>query len=185
MHFTQRRSKIKSVILHRQEAQQPMFFRLYTVAGTALLCSISAHGCSCDPLSAKEALAESEVVFLGKVIEIKHLNRFPRKTNEETIVTFRVDAVWKGRTGRTAKVAATAQPLMCDGYQFRADTMYVVYAIRQRTTEWDDLLQKNRSRLGLELNDQSVVYGIRNCAPRITPDVSRESSLLGPRSSTA
>ncbi len=172
-----------------------MFSRLYTLAGLAVLFSRLSHSCSCAPLSAQEALVKSEVVFLGKVIEIKHLNPIghndssgptlvPRSTNDETIVTFRVDAVWKGRPGQTAKVAATAHPWICDGYQFKTDTAYVVYAIRQPTTDWDDLLQKNRSLLGLQLNVRSVLYGIRTCAPRITPDVSRESSLLGPSTSS-
>jgi hypothetical protein len=105
----------------------------------------SLAACECAELFKRQAFKYAAVVFRGRVTKIDHMNpiepprgtdgavklaSIPRSRDDHTLVTFQVTASWKGPVTRTLEIFATARPSMCDGYKFKEDTEYVVYATR-------------------------------------------------------
>src|SRR5690242_1120123 len=104
------------------------------------------YACECAELKFGDALKYAAVVFRGTVVRIDHLNpiqpldagndkqngialvAIPRNVDDQALMTFKVTAAWKGSVTETMKVFAVARPSMCDGYRFRPNVEYVVYA---------------------------------------------------------
>jgi hypothetical protein len=117
---------------------------LTTMAASALLHPVIA--CSCIPQdSATHALNESALVFSGKVIDIKYLDKHDDEHIEPAIVvTFNVYKYWKGLPGTKVKIHTVYNKFSCDGYNFEEGEEYLVYAFKQESKKnfWEWLLNK-------------------------------------------
>lgn len=89
-----------------------------------------AFACQCtmlpDGMDAERALADSEAVFSGEVVEIDQPSHFKSSADLETD-TFRVSEVWKGPEQRTLEVHTALMGASC-GYPFKEGQEYLVYA---------------------------------------------------------
>jgi hypothetical protein len=94
--------------------------------GVFLLSPQCAYACSCsmDPgsIDAERALADSEAVLSGEVVEIE-------RDSQTLKVTLRASEVWKGPQRETLEVSTPTQGSAC-GYAFKEGQEYLVYANR-------------------------------------------------------
>ena len=92
--------------------------------GVFLLSPQCAYACTCsmDPgsIDAERALADSEAVFSGEVVEIE-------KDLQTSKVTLRASEVWKGPQRETLEVSTPRYGMSC-GYPFKEGQEYLVYA---------------------------------------------------------
>lgn len=82
----------------------------------------SAHACSCaPPPPPKKALEGSTAVFSGKCISVEI-------KDQQKIVTFEVDRVWKGDIGKTITITTAVHGATCGyGFTTKGDGTYLVY----------------------------------------------------------
>ena len=89
-----------------------------------------ASACQCtmppDGRDAERALADSEAVFSGEVVEVYPSDPWKSTATIETD-TFRVSEVWKGPEQRTLEVHTALFGASC-GYPFKEGEEYLVYA---------------------------------------------------------
>ena len=72
---------------------------------------------------------------------------------------------WPGSATETMRVFAVARPSMCDGYRFRANVEYVVYASKNLNQSWE----------ALQLYKQDAfIFDVAECPLRIRTDVAKE-----------
>ena len=102
----------------------PMPTLIIALAAGILMLANQAYACSCDgERTVKEQLRSADAVFVGRVIE----------QSKTGLTTFHVAAVWKGNTGKTAKLRTLEVQKdfiiysTCD-YQFVLNEEYLVYA---------------------------------------------------------
>ena len=99
----------------------------------AVLASHVANACSCAaPPPPKEALAQADAVFVGKVTEVKEDGKFT------VAATIEVESAWKGIKGKTAIVHTASQGSLC-GFSFQVGKSYVIC-----TREWPVRRAKQR-----------------------------------------
>jgi hypothetical protein len=97
----------------------------------ALVAPSPAEACSCTPTTPKQAFAQADAVFLGRVraIESKPEPRADGGTRESLQVRVEVLTTWKGRTGDEVLIVLGGDP--CP-YAFRTYDFigedYVIYA---------------------------------------------------------
>ena len=92
----------------------------------------NAFACSCMPASVEGALSGSDAVFAGKVTKIQYLDD-PQQASPEprTIVTFDVSQWWKGSNEKQAVLHTVHNTFTCNGYWFKDNEEYLVYASKQ------------------------------------------------------
>lgn len=99
---------------------------LWLFAGTG-----QTHACSCvEPGPPAEALAESTIVFAGKVISIRGLETRVEgtwSTMDPVTIELHVSAVWKGSVQETMFVTTVRSEASC-GFTFTEGREYVVYS---------------------------------------------------------
>lgn len=89
-----------------------------------------AYACSCiAPDSPRKEMEKFDAVFSGKIakIEERHPSAPMYSSADPVIVTFDVDAVWKGPQDKTITIH-TAQSSASCGYEFEDNQTYIVYA---------------------------------------------------------
>ena len=89
-----------------------------------------AHACSCASSgSPKEAMAEADAVFFGRVTAKTVLSRHDGSLSSADPVTVEFDVirVWKGPAQETVTVETERMGISC-GYEFREGRRYIVYA---------------------------------------------------------
>jgi hypothetical protein len=95
-----------------------------------LLPAHCAYACQCtmlpEGMDVERALADSEAVFSGEVVEIDPPSPWKSSATIETD-TFRVSQVWKGSEQRTLEVHTALFGASC-GYPFKEGQEYLVYA---------------------------------------------------------
>ena len=146
------------------------------------------YACECAESKFGDALKYAAVVFRGTVVRIDHLNpiqppdagndkqdgvalvAIPRNVDDQTLITFKAIAGWKGSVTETMKVFAIAQPSMCDGYRFRPNVEYVVYASKNLNQNWEELQPFKQG---------AFIYDVAECPLRIRTDVAMEVRRLG------
>ncbi|MFA6106919.1 MAG: hypothetical protein WC745_04600 [Patescibacteria group bacterium] len=98
----------------------------------ALFCPSSVFACECAPASIDSALSNSDAVFAGKVSKIEYLDN-PEQISPEprTVVTFDVSQWWKGSDEKQAVLHTVHNTFTCNGYWFKDNEEYLVYASRQ------------------------------------------------------
>ncbi len=109
--------------------------------------SLTAHpepsyACSCIEPSPSEMLAESDVVFIGRVVSVSEagsLNSWDLFQTE-----FYVSAFWKGPVHQTMYIRSQAHGASC-GYQFNKGVEYLVYAYYSDYADglWTGLCSRN------------------------------------------
>jgi hypothetical protein len=138
--------------------------------------TVSASACECRTIPPAEALQKSAVVFHGVVIQIEHLHaleapdpvtgksrRWIPELDDLIVVTFKVDASWKGRVTPIMKVYSVVRPSMCDGYEFSIAKEYLVYAVGPPNSE--HIAPEERDVVNRFKKEP--VYGIPACPPPI------------------
>ncbi|MBX6751268.1 MAG: hypothetical protein IRY85_16655 [Micromonosporaceae bacterium] len=102
----------------------------------ALLPSTPACACSCGALSAEEAVARADVVFVGVAVEVTVPWRGPLSSSGDPVtVTFDVSTVYKGDVPANARVRTVRDSATC-GYPFVAGQRYLVHADRRTDGTW-------------------------------------------------
>ncbi len=150
-----------------------------------------AIACECVHLSQGESRAEADVVFRGRALSIRVLSSEFRgragvvqpsitQLAAHQVVEFLVDAVWKGKVEWKARVFVTSHPHMCDGYEFRLGSDYVIYIGRLPLLP-ESYLDRLRARVGLTVDPLSNTdtFDMPNCPLRIRFVVAAESNPLG------
>ena len=158
------------------------------IVAFAALQSPALYACECAEPEFRSALKYASVVFRGTVVQIDHLNpiqppdagndkqdgvapvAIPRDVDDQTLITFKVTAGWKGSVTETMKVFAVARPSMCDGYRFRQNVEYVVYASTNLDQNWEALQPFKQA---------AFIYDVADCPLRIRTDVATEVRRLG------
>jgi len=149
----------------------------------AIFVSCSCLGCTCVSLAPKAALATSYVVFHGRVKTLEHLRKSQQvdkqtgnpeiwipEFNDLTLVTFDMDASWKGPTSSVMKIFSVARPRMCDGFSFVLGEEYTVFA--NLLTE---VVPQIRDR-----EDSTKIYDVGFCpGPMIPGPVNKAIAALG------
>ena len=99
-----------------------------------------AHACYCgDSGSPREAMAEADAVFFGKVVTIQAPGPRFRKgqlgisSADLVTVEFRVRRVWKGPIRDTLSVQTERSEISC-GFEFKEGREYIVYTWRGNRT---------------------------------------------------
>ena len=105
-----------------------------------LVGSGAVNACTCSRRSPERALEESAVVFHGHAVRVEHYATLEAKdprsgakrtwfpaTDDWVVVTFTVQAVWKGSAEREVQVLVLSRPSMCDGFEFSPGRGYLVY----------------------------------------------------------
>ncbi len=87
----------------------------------------SAYACSCASQTVEEAVASSDAVFEGRVVEIRKGADSGSVSTRTNTVRLRVVRSWKG-VGEEALTVRTATNGASCGYPFRANQSYLVYA---------------------------------------------------------
>ncbi len=119
----------------------------------------AAASCRCSPEDPATALYNSDVVFLGKVVDtlfvggMHYLDEdIPSIGNRQ--VTLQVSKVWKGSVGDTVNVLtedlAYSSPYTSCGYPFNPDTEYIVYASYSQGQLWTYLCSGTTMLQGAE-----------------------------------
>ena len=87
------------------------------------------HACTCIlPGSPVEELAESSVVFKGRVVSLRHYDVFGKwSSTDPTRVEFDVGAVWKGPLKSKIYLTTARIEASC-GYSFQKGVEYLVYS---------------------------------------------------------
>jgi hypothetical protein len=84
-----------------------------------------AAACSCaEPPPPNEALADSDAVFMGEVVETRTVGDGP---TGELIARMAVEEVWKGDVTETVEVRTGPDSAMC-GYHFTSGSRDLIYA---------------------------------------------------------
>jgi hypothetical protein len=82
-----------------------------------------ACACSCIYMTAKEHADSADVVFTGKVREV-------RETDDgKAVARFRVRIVYKGNVRREVRISTASQSAAC-GFPFHEGSRYTVFAYR-------------------------------------------------------
>jgi len=104
----------------------PLLVALAALTTFWILNADTVHGCSCAPIgSPLEAMGESTAVFAGRVVDIADFDH--RDYRNHSIVSFEVDAVWKGPVFESMWVSTHVNGATC-GFNFSEGEEYVVYA---------------------------------------------------------
>src|SRR6478672_6936226 len=148
------------------------------LAVLALTTANAGFAWDCRRIPPKEALQSSAVVFHGVAINIEHLRtmnapdpvtgqsrRWIPELDDLIVVTFQVDAFWKGPATPFLKVYSIARPSMCDGYEFSIAKESLVYAIGPPAP--DQLGPAEREVVARFKKEP--VYQIPTCPPPILP----------------
>lgn len=115
---------------------QVTFLFLFTLSILFFAIPSSGYACSCVPQGpVKEALAQADAVFAGKVTEI-----VKPKPNAQGIissadpvqVTFDVSTSWKGVTTKQVTIKTALDSASC-GFAFEAGKEYLVYSNKDET----------------------------------------------------
>ena len=89
--------------------------------------------CSCASFSVREKFRHSDVVFLGKVVEMtpfEPTKDFPLAIH---LVRFEVEKSWKGDVGREVTAVADIDiPVMCGDLNLAVGESYLIYAPREK-----------------------------------------------------
>jgi len=117
-------------------------YSILIVVLSTLAFTTAAQACRCKrPPEPKQALEQASVVFAGKVIEIKQVNR-------QNHVTFEVLKIWKGEIGKKVTVATSISSAAC-GYSFtkQGDGTYMVYCNHSKKTKqiWTNICTRTRT----------------------------------------
>ena len=103
------------------------------------LASIPAHACSCRPMSQKQAIAASDVVFQGRVLSVY-------RDGNRLFATLSVMRPVKGKLRTQVEVGTNASSAAC-GYNFRKGQVVMVgahFSQNQYSTQACLMLSLNR-----------------------------------------
>ena len=93
----------------------------------------SASACSCIETSVADALAGADVVFIGRVVNIRLGN--PREpgvtsTADPVLIALDVSGYWKGPVSRVMTITTPRSEMSC-GFSFQRGLVYLVYAQKE------------------------------------------------------
>jgi len=98
------------------------------IAGLGVLVpSTPACACSCGSMSAEEAVARADAVFVGVAVDVNTPWRGPLVSSADPVtVTFDVGTVYKGDVPANARVQTVRDTASC-GYRFEEGQRYLVH----------------------------------------------------------
>jgi hypothetical protein len=124
-----------------------VFVALALAVGTS-----TSSACSCIPLGVKEDMANSRVVFRGRVKEIKRFPLRPESSRTRYAATFAASDFWKGNPVKEIVLHEFDPSTDCIGARFEVGKEYVVFAVSQEADDhklgesywygWLDVLPK-------------------------------------------
>lgn len=94
-----------------------------------IICAPLATACDKPVLAPATAFESADVVFRGKIENLRYLDN-PEQTKLEPkiIVTFLVSEVWKGKAEKNTIIHTTHNKSTCNGYVFQSGKEYLVYS---------------------------------------------------------
>jgi hypothetical protein len=106
-------------------------------AGVSVLVpSTPACACSCGSMSAEEAMARADAVFVGVVVDVVFPWQWPLASSADPVIaTFEVDAVYKGDVPVNVRVQTVRDSASC-GYPFEEGQRYLIHADQQTDGFW-------------------------------------------------
>ena len=109
---------------------------IFTLLVFILTSSHVAYACHKAHLNPREAFKEADIIFRGKVENLRYLDA-PNKTKTEPriIVTFRTSEIWKGTADNTLTLHTTHNKSTCNGYIFKVGEEYLVYSHYNRRAD--------------------------------------------------
>lgn len=113
-----------------------MIYRLFAVVLLVAATASAAEACKCrEKPPAKEALVQSDAVFLGKVTSVTEMGN-------EIVATFEVMQSWKGV--KESKIIVQSGTHSC-GFRFEMGKEYVVYGYNSEGKLSTNLCTRTRS----------------------------------------
>lgn len=95
----------------------------------SLLCSTTVFACDKAQLKPKDAFNEADIIFHGKIENLRYLDNLEKsKTESRIIVTFKVFESWKGAVDKTITIHTTHNKYSCNGFVFKTSEEYLVYS---------------------------------------------------------
>ena len=115
--------------------------KIFILIVTAFAFSSITFACDKTTLKPSEAFKEADIIFSGKVENLRYLDDPDQtKTDPRIIVTFSTIKVWKGTAEKTLTIHTTHNKFTCNGYVFKAGEEYLVYSHYNRRA--DNILAK-------------------------------------------
>jgi len=88
----------------------------------------TAFACDKPQLAPAAAFSSADVVFRGKVENLRYLdNPDDSKLEPRIQVIFKVDEFWKGKVEKTVTIHTTHNKSSCNGFVFKSGENYLVY----------------------------------------------------------
>jgi len=103
-----------------------------------LLVTFNLHVYACDTneISPEEAFKSADLVFSGKITNLKYLDDVEQtKVEPRIIVTFKTEQFWKGQKQKEVMLHTTHNKGSCNGFVFDSGEKYLVYAVKQKRAD--------------------------------------------------
>lgn len=116
--------------------------------------NLQAHACDKENLSTDEAFKTAELVFLGKISNLRYLDDIEQtKVEPRIIVTFKTEQFWKGQKQDKIILHTTHNKGSCNGFVFNAGEKYLVYAVKQKRADnfLAKLFEKKEPTIGVKI----------------------------------
>jgi hypothetical protein len=131
-----------------------MFVRSVICAGFwTVACSGSLLACGCKSPEISVALQRADVVFIGKVVNIRDFGQDTYSAPARRVmVTFQVSRWWKGPVRRITVMHTRINTSDCDGFlSLKRGEEYIVYGYRKKNWNFRDALPNADEVLGTGL----------------------------------
>lgn len=102
----------------------------------------------------KESLIKSDIIFSGKITNLRYLDDIEQKKIEpRVIVTFETNKIWKGEETKEILLHTTHNKGSCNGFVFEAGKEYLVYAVVQKHANnfLANLFSKKEPTIGVKI----------------------------------
>ena len=119
-----------------------------------ILLSQNVLACNKAKYTFKESLANSDIIFSGKITNLRYLDDIDQKKIEpRVIVTFQTNKVWKGNKTKEILIHTTHNKGSCNGFVFESGKEYLVYAVVQKRANnfLAKLFSKKEPTVGVKL----------------------------------
>jgi len=95
--------------------------------------------CLCKTPTIEKSFRNSDIVFIGKVksIKIENNGREGAMESERQTTVFIVTEIFEGRYTKTITTKIQTIGALCDGYKFKKNKKYLVYAKRKKFDYFD------------------------------------------------
>ncbi|MCW8929408.1 MAG: hypothetical protein OQL19_04105 [Gammaproteobacteria bacterium] len=116
--------------------------------------NLQAYACDKSNLSPVEAFKSADLIFSGKITNLRYLDEIEKSQVEpRIIVTFKTEQFWKGHKQEEVLLHTTHNKGSCNGFVFNAGEKYLVYAVKQKKADnfLAKLFAKKEATIGVKI----------------------------------